>query len=330
MVETLKKQWFVVLVALILVIFTVYIIWDTNKGKLAGKTVDGKDVVASITDKDIFADDVFETISTQGGDDLLFAKFQDAVASQAVETTDDIKSEAKLQAKSIEENFKANDPTNYKTTIQSQLNGIGYDDLDDYCLKTTKVTKLQTEYMDANMDSLFSPIYKEKNSRSVAHILVKMEDSANPTEEELEKIKKIEDALAAGTSFEDVAKEYSEDSSATNGGVLGYMDSDTAYVDEFKEKALSLAKDEVSQWVKVASSNYQGWHMIKVLETDQAALLENEDTKKGIYSAIMTANENLGKKIVWEKSKELEVSFANDDVKNRLMTYMGIEEEEAK
>lgn len=331
MIEILKKQWFVVLIAIILISFAVFSIWDTNKGKLPGKTADGKDVVAAVADQNIFADDVFETIKEQSADQYLYQKFQDAVANEAIETTDEIKTEAQTQVESIETNFKSNDPTNYKTNIQSQLAAIGYSDLSDYCLKSIKVQKLLTNYMDEHMDELFTPLHKEKNGRIVAHILIKMEDSANPTDEEKAKVKKVEDALAAGTSFADVAKENSDDSSASVGGLIGYSDSDSQLVEEFKEMALSLKKDEVSDWVKVASTNYQGWHKIIVLETDKDAIVkyedENDTVKNQIYSTIMNANENLDRKIIWEKSKELEVTYANDEIKKQLMEYMSIEEE---
>lgn len=331
MIEILKKQWFVVLIAIILISFAVFSIWDTNKGKLPGKTADGKDVVAAVADQNIFADDVFEAIKEQSADQYLYQKFQDAVANEAIETTDEIKTEAQTQVESIETNFKSNDPTNYKTNIQSQLAAIGYSDLSDYCLKSIKVQKLLTNYMDEHMDELFTPLHKEKNGRIVAHILIKMEDSANPTDEEKAKVKKVEDALAAGTSFADVAKENSDDSSASVGGLIGYSDSDSQLVKEFKEMALSLKKDEVSDWVKVASTNYQGWHKIIVLETDKDAIVkyedENDTVKNQIYSTIMNANENLDRKIIWEKSKELEVTYANDEIKKQLMEYMSIEEE---
>lgn len=330
MVEILKKQWFVVLIALILISFAIFSIWDTNKGKLPGKSVDGKELVAAAADVNVSADDVFQYGMEFTGTELLFAKFQDAVAMEAVDTTDDIKSEAKLQAEQIEAGFKQNYPTNYTTQLQTQLEKIGYSDLNDYCLKNTKVSKLQTTYMDAHMEELFKPIYEAKNSRVVAHILIKMSDSANPTEDELAKVKAVEDALATGTSFADVAKANSDDSSASLGGMLGYMDSDTAFVTEFKDAALALGKDEVSDWVKVASSNYQGWHKIIVLDTDMNGIINYEDdnntVKNGIYSAIMNNNKNLDKTIIWEAAKSLNVTFANDDIKKQLMDYMGISE----
>ena len=107
MIEILKKQWFVVLIAVILISFAIFSIWDTNKGKLAGKKADGKDVIASVADKNIFVDDIFNDLKTQSADAYLYQKFQDAVANEVIETDDDIKSTAKLQQEQTEEYFKA-------------------------------------------------------------------------------------------------------------------------------------------------------------------------------------------------------------------------------
>ena len=62
MIDTLKKQWFVVLIALIFIGFTVFIIYDTNKGKLPGKSEYGKDVIATINGKSISADDLYDSM----------------------------------------------------------------------------------------------------------------------------------------------------------------------------------------------------------------------------------------------------------------------------
>ncbi len=331
MVEILKKQWFVVLIAIILISFALFSIWDTNKGKLKGKSADGKDVVASVADQNIFADDVFDTIKTQSADEYLYQKFQDAVANEAIASDDDIKASAKLQAEQIEESMKASDPTNYKSNIQSQMEKFGYRDLNEYCLTSTKVEKLLTNYMDEHMEELFKPNQESKRGRIVSHILIQMEDSANPSDEEKAKVEKVEKALAEGKSFAEVAKEFSDDtSSATIGGLVGYCDEDSSLVDEFKATALSLNKNQVSDWVKVSSTNYSGWHKIIVLENDMEGILNYEDDNDTViyqvYRSIMNANQNLDKKIVWEAAQKLDVTYGSDEIKKQLLDYMGIEE----
>ena len=61
MIKILKKQWFVVLIALLFIGFAIFSVYDTNKGKLPGKSVDGKDVVAGLKgDVNITADELYK------------------------------------------------------------------------------------------------------------------------------------------------------------------------------------------------------------------------------------------------------------------------------
>lgn len=333
MIDILKKQWFVVLIALILIIFGIYVIYDTNKGKLPGKKVDGLSLVASIEESNVTADDLYNELDASVGDGYLAVYFRKAVVEQSVETTDDLKSEAKLQADQIIANYQQQYPTDYKKQIANILKNYGYDsadDLEDYMLMVAKNQKLESDYYDSKLDELFAPIYEEKDSRKVSHILIKMEDSANPTDEEAAKVKKVEEALASGTSFEDVAKEYSDDTtSAAEGGSIGYVDSESSLVKPFLEEALDLDKDEVSDWVKVNtddSGSYEGWHIIKVTETDKTKLEEDEDIREGIYQAIAKEYESIGYEVIWQAAKKLEIEFPDESIKTRIMDYMGIEE----
>lgn len=335
MIDILKKQWFVVMIALILIIFGVYVIYDTNRGKLPGKKVDGNALVASLEGANFTANDLYDKIDEVKGDELLATLFQQAVILEYVETTDDLKSEAKLQADQITASMQQQDATNYRKNIATSLQNMGFDgdDLEGFTMLTVKNNKLLTDYFDANLDTLFTPIHASKKSRLVSHILVKMEDSANPTEEELAKVKQVEDALAAGDAFADVAKQYSDDTgSGAEGGSVGYVDSDNSgsLVTPFHKQAMALSKGETSEWVKVSSTDskdsYSGWHLIQVTETDKDAIVADENAKDSIYTAISNANKNIGYKVVWEASKTLNVEFPDEEVKTRIMNYLGVKE----
>ena len=54
--DILKKFWFVMLVGIIFISFAVYFAWDTNKDKIPGKQVNGKDVIFSVDGYDYTAD----------------------------------------------------------------------------------------------------------------------------------------------------------------------------------------------------------------------------------------------------------------------------------
>lgn len=332
MIETLKKQWFVVLIALILTGFAIFAAIDTNKGKLAGKSAGGKDLVAALSgDNNITADDLYDTMYTQYGDKMIYLKWQQAVANQAVETTDEIKEEAKNYETSLTSYLQQQVTSSggtLETVKASYLSNYGFeaDQMSDYCLTLAKIQKLQGDYIEENIDELFTTMHDQKKGRSVSHILIKMTDANNPTDEEKAKVKSVEDALAAGKSFEDVAKEFSDDTSAEDGGYLGYMDTDTSYVESFKNAAFALEAGKVSEWVKESNTNYNGWHLIKVNETDKDAMLKDEKLKDSLYQAIANGNADIASKYLWNAAKDLDITYADDEMKQKIMDTLGVKE----
>jgi peptidyl-prolyl cis-trans isomerase SurA len=73
--------------------------------------------------------------------------------------------------------------------------------------------------------------------------------------------------VAKTVDFGELAKKYSEDGSAANGGNLGWM-SPGELVPEFEQAMNRLQIGEVSQPVKTE----YGWHLIQVLERRDAQL----------------------------------------------------------
>lgn len=102
-----------------------------------------------------------------------------------------------------------------------------------------------------------------------SHILVKDEATA----------KKVKEELGQGKSFEELAKQYSEDKgSAEKGGDLGYF-GPGKMVKEFSDAAYKLKKDEVSEPVK----SQFGYHIIKVTDIKEQKSFEEEKTRSSIH-----------------------------------------------
>lgn len=111
--------------------------------------------------------------------------------------------------------------------------------------------------------------YEKMNTEIEAqHILVDDEETA----------KEVKKKLDEGESFEDLAKEYSNDeANAEDGGNLGYF-SVGDMVPEFEEAAYDLEVDEISEPVMTQ----HGFHIIKVTdkretEEDIGSFEDNED-----------------------------------------------------
>ena len=331
MIDKIKENWFVALVAVILFAGVGYYAYDINSGKLPGKNVDGKDVVAAIDDTNIFADDLYSDLygasdsATSLGTKMLYMYFERAVAEEAVPTSKELKSQIAAQVSGIRQNYQAYYGDNWEAALLQGLQSSGYTSIDDLEAYFTHYLKMQTmkhEQYDAQLETLFTKIYDEKKSRTVSHILVKMGDPETATEEEQTKLDAIDKALADGKTFAEVAKEFSDDSTKDAGGNLGYVDSDTSFVEEFKKAALAQEKGVVSEWIQTE----YGRHKIVVTETDKAALLADEGLKESIYTAIDTYYPEMIAQIVWDKAKELNIVFSEPALETALKTYMGIKE----
>ncbi|MFK5880542.1 MAG: peptidylprolyl isomerase [Flavobacteriaceae bacterium] len=164
---------------------------------------------------------------------------------------------------------------NYKLKVQ-QARDLGYDTLTSY-IKELGTYKKQLMEPYLKDDSVVEGLVLEAYERSLleinaSHILVLVDQSKpNDTIAAFKKITEARIKIIEGKSFEEVAKEYSEDPSVKkNNGVLGYF---TAFnmVYPFENAVYTIKVGEVSQPFRTKF----GYHIVKVNDT-RAALGEVE------------------------------------------------------
>ncbi len=170
---------------------------------------------------------------------------------------------------------------NYDSTITS-INSK-YNLTEEEYLKKFNLTKdklkerIKKELMGAKYLEQYSNVseeeakkYYEKNKGDyeqirASHILISNYDSNNKEVSDKQKAENKETAEAVlrmaldGEDFATLAKEYSDDSSASSGGDLGYFTKDDM-VSEFSKAAFSLSVDEI--YSEVVETN-SGYHIIK-------------------------------------------------------------------
>ncbi|WP_280545738.1 MULTISPECIES: SurA N-terminal domain-containing protein [unclassified Halomonas] len=113
--------------------------------------------------------------------------------------------------------------------------------------------------------------------RRVSHIMVTYGDSdggdARSREEAEALLEQVQQRLAEGEAFAELATEVSEDSSTSDdGGDLGVI-SRGFFGEAFEEAAFSLGEGEVSEIVETDN----GLHLVKVTELDRPAFEESRD-----------------------------------------------------
>ncbi|MCX5688138.1 MAG: peptidylprolyl isomerase [Candidatus Omnitrophica bacterium] len=171
-------------------------------------------------------------------------------------------------------------------------------------------------YLNKNVFSKLSPVTEAEKKQeyesnkdklnvpeevSASHILIKVGDKATPEEKQKakEKIEALRVRALSGEDFAKLAKENSEDGSASNGGDLGSFGKGQM-VKPFEDAAFNLEKDQISAVVETQF----GYHIIKALGKKPAHTLTYEEVSSDI------------EKFLTNKHKRNEVDKITETLKN--------------
>lgn len=192
-------------------------------------------------------------------------------------TISSINSQYNLSEEEYFEKFNLTEKT-LKQRIKKELMGAQY--LEEYSNVTEDEAK---NYFNKNKDD-----YKQIRA---SHILISNYNSDN---EEVSDAKKKENKTTAeqvlklaldGDDFSTLAKEYSDDSSASSGGDLGYFSKDDM-VSAFSNAAFSLKTGEIYDKVVETSS---GYHIIKKTGEKQQ---DFDDVKDDLISTLESTKQS--------------------------------------
>jgi len=186
-----------------------------------------------------------------------------------------------VMVKILEENYEVSDEeVNERLDELKEQIGEDFDDIleaqnisEDDLKSDIKVSLLQemaiSEDVEVTDDEMAEYYEKMKYEIKASHILVDDEELAN----------EIKEKLDDGEDFDKLAKEHSTDSSADNGGDLGFFTVDNM-VPEFENAAYELDVDEISDPVQ----SDHGYHIILLTDKKEAedigTLEENKNTIK--------------------------------------------------
>ncbi len=153
--------------------------------------------------------------------------------------------------------------------------------------------ELRAYYEDHRKD------YSQEKAVHARHILIRVgpEASQAEVEEARSKAQRLLDMIRGGKSFEEVAREHSEDpGTAAQGGDLGYFTEKTM-VKEFAEAVFSLKPGEIGDLVRTKF----GFHIIKV-----------EDVRPAQEIPFETARSQIQEKLIEEQARERAFSHARE------------------
>ncbi len=318
MLENLKKYWFVGLIVLVMVVGTIVFSKEQLNSVFKGKKVDGKDLIYEIAEESKNADDYYaEIIKDHGGSEGY--KLFERLVLNSIETSDELKEQAQKDADEHLKYTSAQGTAKVKeletALIQSGYSGIK--ELNVFYENAGKILQIERDYIDANGGEALESYFETNSPRIVSHILVKMEDPENPTEAEQKLLDEAKAALADGMDFKDAAIKFSDDGSATEGGLIGFLDKNSQFVPEFIKNSISTESGQLSEWF---TSQY-GQHIVLVGATDYETL-KSEDK---FIEAVVTYNPEFKFHALWEKAQSLEIDFKDAELEKQIKEYMKIE-----
>jgi peptidyl-prolyl cis-trans isomerase C len=151
------------------------------------------------------------------------------------------------------------------------------------------------KYFEENKDK-----YVQREQIQASHVLIKLAKGATPEEKTAAK-KKADEVLKkakAGTSFEQLAKEYSEGPTATRGGDLGKF-SRGRMVKPFEDVAFAAKAGEIVGPVETQF----GWHVIKVFEKTPERARDFAEVKESILTSLKARQKSKATRDVLQKLK---------------------------
>ncbi|PEX92694.1 peptidylprolyl isomerase PrsA [Bacillus cereus] len=246
--------------------------------------------VATATDSTITKSDFEKQLKDRYGKDMLYEMMAQDVITKKYKVSDDdvdkevqkVKNQYGDQFKTVLDNNRLKDEDDFKNQIKFKL------------AMNEAIKKSVTE---KDVKDHYKPEIK------TSHILVSDENEA----------KEIKSKLDAGASFEELAKQESQDLlSKDKGGDLGYFNSGTM-APEFETAAYKLKVGQISNPVK--STN--GYHIIKL--TDKKDLKPYDEVKDSIRKNLeeeRIADPAFAQKLLQDELKKANIKINDNDLKD--------------
>lgn len=283
--------------------------------------VDGKDVVASITDKNILADDIYSSLlDTPTGENALFNYVLQEVIDAYFPIDKDMEEYADDAIENIEYQYESNYGDEAQSYLESTLASSGYESLDAYresLVQSLQYSAMIKDYVKNNFETVFEDYYANANPRYLSLIKVSVEDMKKPTADETEKLNEIKALLKTDKSFGDIAESYSDDTSASVKGDLGLVDTSTqlynTYGDTVEEAAFDLKANEVSDVIE----GDDGYYILKCTGTDKETIKE-ELTNVDLTSPLLAYDSYM----IYLAFNTYELTYGDEDIKATVEQYV--------
>ncbi len=293
----------------------------TGCGKVP-KLSNGDDVFVSVNGKNLSANDMYNELKEKYGVDVLIELVDKIILEEKYEENDDLKEYVDAQ---IEQYISSYGEEGFAQALEQS--NMTEDDLRqtialDYRRNQAALDYAKKQVSDDELNDYYENDYR--GDIKASHILItpdeNAEDSEKADEEALNQAKDIIKQLDEGADFAELAKKYSDDGSASEGGDLGYFGKGTM-VDEFEDAVVEL---EVGEYTKEPVKSTYGYHII--LKVDEKEKPKLEDVKDELIEELanqkLNENSTLKYEALVQLRKDAGLEIQDDGIKEKYNSYM--------
>ncbi|CAI8923934.1 peptidylprolyl isomerase PrsA [Bacillus pseudomycoides] len=258
---------------------------------------DNSEAIATSKVSTITKGDFDKQLKERYGKDMLYEMMAQDIMTKKYKVSDD---EVDKEFKKAKDQFG----DQFKTVLESNRLKDEDDFKNQIRFKLAMNEAIKKSITDKDVKANYKPEIK------ASHILVNDEKTANDIKKQLDE----------GASFEELAKQQSQDpGSKENGGDLGYF-GPGKMVPEFEEAAYKLNVGEISKPIKSS----QGYHIIKL--TDKKELKPYNEVKDSIRKNLeekLLADQTTGQKILLDEFKKADIKVKDSDLKDTFSRLSG-------
>ncbi|PDZ10495.1 peptidylprolyl isomerase [Bacillus pseudomycoides] len=258
---------------------------------------DNSEAIATSKVSTITKGDFDKQLKERYGKDMLYEMMAQDIMTKKYKVSDD---EVDKEFKKAKDQFG----DQFKTVLESNRLKDEDDFKNQIRFKLAMNEAIKKSITDKDVKANYKPEIK------ASHILVNDKKTANDIKKQLDE----------GASFEELAKQQSQDpGSKENGGDLGYF-GPGKMVPEFEEAAYKLNVGEISKPIKSS----QGYHIIKL--TDKKELKPYDEVKDSIRKNLeekLLADQTTGQKILLDEFKKADIKVKDSDLKDTFSRLSG-------
>ncbi len=271
----------------------IMLLFVTSCGKIPTLS-NGEEAVVTLDDGGISVNELYEEMKNTYALSTLLDLIDNKILSEKYPSGEDEESYIKGQLDSMQlyydYYYKESYPS-FEAFVYSQYNVSSIDAVKKILGLEYKRNQVVLEYAKGLVtDKEIQNYYDDDVIAEIraSHILITTDYADGATDEQkaeidktaLEQAKSIITKLNNGEKFEDLAKEYSKDNSASNGGDVNWF-GHGEMVEEFENAAIKLKKGE---YTKEPVKTKYGYHII--LKTDEREKAKLEDIKEEVIESV--------------------------------------------